>query len=104
MGQAHVRGPLLDGKRKSVEPMAARLGEDGNRQALVHFVPTSPWDPAHVRARLSWRVQDAIDAGGPRRPGSEGWPRTGGRPRSGRSGPTPFRPADRTRRWQHLAR
>ncbi|RKT09281.1 SRSO17 transposase [Streptomyces sp. 1114.5] len=60
-GQAYVRGLLLDGKRKSVEPMAARLGEDGNRQALAHFVTTSPWDPAHVRARLSWRMQDAID-------------------------------------------
>ncbi|TQF01962.1 IS701 family transposase [Kitasatospora acidiphila] len=59
-GQAYVRGLLLDGRRKSVEPMAARLGEDGNRQALAHFVTTSPWDPAHVRARLAWRMQDAI--------------------------------------------
>jgi len=25
-GQAYVRGLLLDGRRKSVEPMAARLG------------------------------------------------------------------------------
>lgn len=37
-GQAYVRGLLLDGRRKSVEPMAARLGEDGNRQALAHFI------------------------------------------------------------------
>jgi hypothetical protein len=29
-----------------VEPMAARLGEDGNRQALAHFVTSSPWDAA----------------------------------------------------------
>jgi SRSO17 transposase len=42
--------------------MAARLGEDGNRQALAHCVTTSPWDPAHVRARLAWRMQDAIGA------------------------------------------
>lgn len=34
-GQVYVRGLLLDGRRKSVEPMAARLGEDGNRQALA---------------------------------------------------------------------
>ncbi|WP_317621290.1 hypothetical protein [Streptomyces sp. CBMA123] len=27
-----MRGLLLDGGRRSVEPMAARLGEDGNRQ------------------------------------------------------------------------
>lgn len=56
-GQAYVRGLLLDGRRKSVEPMAARLGADGNRQALAHFVTSSPWDPAHVRARLAWRMQ-----------------------------------------------
>ncbi|MFF1682260.1 IS701 family transposase [Streptomyces sp. NPDC058256] len=61
-GQAYVRGLLLDGRRKSVEPMASRLGEDGNRQALAHFVTTSPWDPAHVRARLAWRMQDMIGA------------------------------------------
>jgi SRSO17 transposase len=59
-GQAYVRGLLLDGRRKSVELMAARLGEDGNRQALAHFITSSPWDPAHVRARLAWRMQDAI--------------------------------------------
>ncbi|SCE62331.1 SRSO17 transposase, partial [Streptomyces sp. Termitarium-T10T-6] len=47
-------------RRKSVEPMAARLGEDGNRQALAHFITTSPWDPAHVRARLAWRMQQMI--------------------------------------------
>jgi hypothetical protein len=59
-GQAHVRGLLLDGRRKSVEWMAARLGEDGNRQALAHFITSSPWDPAHARARLAWRMQEAI--------------------------------------------
>ncbi|RPK54259.1 hypothetical protein EES42_43170 [Streptomyces sp. ADI95-17] len=40
--------------------MAARLGEDGNRQALAHFVTSSPWDAAHVRARLAWRMQPVI--------------------------------------------
>ncbi|MEV7004836.1 transposase [Streptomyces sp. NPDC093982] len=30
-GQAYVRGVLLDGRRKWGEPMAARLGGDGNR-------------------------------------------------------------------------
>jgi SRSO17 transposase len=59
-GQVYVRGLLLDGRRKSVEPMAARLGEDGNRQALAHFVTTSPWNPAHVLARLAWKMQDVI--------------------------------------------
>ncbi|WP_425586889.1 IS701 family transposase [Streptomyces yanii] len=61
-GQVYVRGLLLDGRRKSVEPMAARLGEDGNRQALAHFITSSPWDPAHVRARLAWKMHDVIGA------------------------------------------
>ncbi|MFJ1569123.1 IS701 family transposase [Streptomyces erythrochromogenes] len=59
-GRVYLRGLLTDGQRKSVEPMAARLGEDGNRQALAHFVTTSPWDPAHVRARLAWSMEKAI--------------------------------------------
>lgn len=59
-GEVYLRGLLLDGGRKSVEPMAARLGEDGNRQALAHFVTTSPWDAAHVRARLAWWMQPVI--------------------------------------------
>jgi SRSO17 transposase len=59
-GGVYLRGLLLSGGRKSVEPMAARLGEDGNRQALAHFVTSSPWDPAYVRARLAWRMQRVI--------------------------------------------
>ncbi|MFI8233850.1 IS701 family transposase [Streptomyces sp. NPDC085900] len=59
-GEVYLRGLLLDGRRKSVEPMAARLGEDGNRQALANFTTTSPWDAAHVRARLAWRMQQVI--------------------------------------------
>jgi SRSO17 transposase len=59
-GQVYLRGLLTDGKRKSVEPMAARLGEDGNRQALANFITTSPWDPAHVRAALAWKMESVI--------------------------------------------
>ncbi|MGW5274942.1 transposase, partial [Streptomyces sp. NPDC004044] len=59
-GQVYLRGLLTDGQRKSVEPMAARLGEDGNRQALAHFITTSPWDPAHIRAKLAWRMEGMI--------------------------------------------
>lgn len=59
-GQVYLRGLLTDGQRKSVEPMAARLGEDGNRQALAHFITTSPWDPSHIRARLAWKMENAI--------------------------------------------
>lgn len=59
-GGVYLRGLLLDGGRKSVEPMAARLGEEGNRQALAHFVTSSPWGAAHVRARLAWRMQPVV--------------------------------------------
>ncbi|TLQ47693.1 IS701 family transposase [Streptomyces marianii] len=59
-GQVYLRGLLTDGRRKSVEPMAARLGADGNRQALANFITTSPWDPAHIRAQLAWRMEVAI--------------------------------------------
>jgi SRSO17 transposase len=34
---------MLEGRRKSVEPMAQRLG-DVHYQALHHFVAVSPWD------------------------------------------------------------
>ena len=37
----YVRGLLLDGERKSIEPMASRLGQSD--QDLHHFVNHSPW-------------------------------------------------------------
>ena len=37
----YVRGLLLDGERKSIEPMASRLGQSD--QDLQHFVSLSPW-------------------------------------------------------------
>ena len=52
---AYVRGLMLDGKRKSIEPMAARL-EDGDEQGLQQFVNQSPWDHAVVRANLARRM------------------------------------------------
>lgn len=57
----HTRGLLLGGRRKPVEPMAVRLGKDGNRRAPAHFVTSGPRDPAHVRARSAWRTADVID-------------------------------------------
>jgi len=46
---AYLRGILLDGHRKSVEPMAARLkaieqGDEDYEQALQQFLNQSPWD------------------------------------------------------------
>jgi len=51
-GECYLRGLLLDGRRKSVEPMAQRLGEV-HYQALHHFVAVSPWDWRPVRRRLA---------------------------------------------------
>jgi SRSO17 transposase len=50
---------MLDGRRKSIEPMAARLGEI-HYQALHHFVATSPWDWRPVRRRLAERLVAAL--------------------------------------------
>lgn len=51
-GQCYLRGLMLDGRRKSIEPMAQRLGEV-HYQALHHFVAVSPWDWRPVRRRLA---------------------------------------------------
>lgn len=55
----YLTGLLLDGRRKSVEPMAARLNE-ANDQSLQHFLANTPWDPVPVRARLARRMHKAI--------------------------------------------
>jgi len=67
--EAYVRGLLLDGDRKSVEPMAARLAEiDGTardyEQALQQFVNQSPWDERPVRDRLARHVAASLPPGG----------------------------------------
>jgi SRSO17 transposase len=54
-GGVYLRGLMLDGKRKSVEPMAARL-EDGDEQCLQQFVNQSPWSAEAVRERLARRM------------------------------------------------
>jgi SRSO17 transposase len=60
-GECYLRGLMLDGRRKSVEPMAARLGGEVHYQALHHFVAASPWDPGPVRRRLAERLAGALD-------------------------------------------
>ena len=54
----YVRGLLLDGDRKSIEPMAARLrsidcSSKDYEQSLQQFVSQSPWDPRPVREALA---------------------------------------------------
>ena len=41
--RTYVAGLLLEGERKSIEPMAGRLGATDHGQALHHFVAHSPW-------------------------------------------------------------
>jgi SRSO17 transposase len=50
-GELYLRGLMLDGKRKSMQPMAARLGVD--HQQLQQFVTSSTWDHVEVRRRVA---------------------------------------------------
>jgi SRSO17 transposase len=55
----YLRGLMLEGRRKSIEPMAARLA-DGDEQGLQQFVNQSPWRWEIVRANLAVRMVGAI--------------------------------------------
>jgi len=50
-GELYVRGLLTDGQRKSMQPMAARLGVD--HQRLQQFITSSTWDYAGVRRNVA---------------------------------------------------
>src|SRR5881398_2879715 len=50
-GELYLRGLMLDGKRKSMQPMAARLGVD--HQQLQQFVTSSTWNHGDVRRRIA---------------------------------------------------
>jgi SRSO17 transposase len=50
-GELYLRGLMLDGKRKSMQPMAARLGVD--HQRLQQFLTSSTWDHVEVRKRVA---------------------------------------------------
>lgn len=54
-GDCYLRGLMLDGRRKSIQPMAERL-PDGNEQNLQQFVNQSTWDPVPVRRRIAQRM------------------------------------------------
>jgi SRSO17 transposase len=58
-GETYLRGLLLEGRRKSMQPMAARLGVD--HQGLQQFVTTSTWDTMAVRARLAAEAVGLIE-------------------------------------------
>ncbi|PKV82669.1 SRSO17 transposase [Streptomyces sp. TLI_146] len=58
-GECYLRGLMLDGRRKSIQPMAARL-PDGNMQAMQQFVSQSPWAWTPVRRRIAERLCSVI--------------------------------------------
>src|SRR3712207_2082757 len=57
-GQTYLRGLLTDGRRKSMQPMAERLGVD--HQGLQQFVSSSTWAVGPVRERLARRAIEVI--------------------------------------------
>lgn len=59
-GEQYVRGLLLEGRRKSIQPMAARL-PDGDEQGLQQFITDSPWEDVPVRRRLARRMTREIE-------------------------------------------
>ncbi len=58
-GATYVRGLLLDGRRKSMQPMGERLGVD--HQGLQQFVSSSTWAVEPVRQRLAARAVAVIE-------------------------------------------
>ncbi len=62
-GEQYVRGLLLEGRRKSIQPMAARL-PDGDEEGLQQFITDSPWEDEPVRRRLAWRMTGEIEPEG----------------------------------------
>ncbi len=62
-GEQYVRGLLLEGRRKSIQPMAARL-PDGDEEGLQQFITDSPWADESVRRRLARRMTGEIEPEG----------------------------------------
>jgi SRSO17 transposase len=58
-GEVYLRGLLTDGQRKSMQPMAERLGVD--HQGLQQFITSSTWDYAQVRRNLARWGAEVID-------------------------------------------
>ena len=62
-GEQYVRGLLLEGRRKAIQPMAARLA-DGDEEGLQNFICDSPWRDEPVRRRLAVRMTAEIEPDG----------------------------------------
>jgi SRSO17 transposase len=64
----YCTGLLLDGERKSVEPMAARLAPDhvqSMHQSLHHFVAQAPWSDADMLRQVRNYVLPTMQKNGP---------------------------------------
>jgi SRSO17 transposase len=59
-GGLYLRGLVEEGKRKSLEPIVERLGEDADYQSMQQFLADSPWDPALVAKAVAERVAGEI--------------------------------------------
>ncbi|MBM4295791.1 MAG: IS701 family transposase [Deltaproteobacteria bacterium] len=57
--RVYLEGLLLDGERKSIEPLAARLA-GADVQALRQFVGQSPWAVEEVGRRLALKMVDLL--------------------------------------------
>ena len=55
----YVEGLFLPGRRKSIEPMAQRLGVDS--QKLPQFITDSPWEERTVWAAIGREVVDSLE-------------------------------------------
>jgi SRSO17 transposase len=58
-GVSYVEGLLLPGQRKSIGPMAERLGVDG--QKLQQFVTDSPWEEQEIWRRIAREVIPSLE-------------------------------------------
>lgn len=58
----YLRGLLGPGERKSLQPMAARLGLPGHDQ-LQHFIASPAWEDAPLWRVLAWEADRLV--GGP---------------------------------------
>lgn len=59
----YVRGLLLEGRRKSCQPMAERL-PDGDEQSLQQFVSQSAWAHEPLRSAVAAKMTAALGEGG----------------------------------------
>jgi len=78
----YVRGLLLDGHRKSIEPLADRLRAIDRspldyEQGLQQLVNQSPWDERPVRDRLARHLAGALGPGGSLIVDDTGFPKQG---------------------------